>query len=85
MKIEKIVWLDAADNDIEMKDLEKASARKYLVQRETYGVIVKEDKYGIIILQDTDENGGGEITAIPKGWYVRKKRAIKKKKRKAKK
>jgi len=84
-RIEKIVWLDAADNEIDMKDLEKVSTRKYLVKRETYGVVIKEDEYGIIILQDADENGGGEITAIPRGWYERKKRPSKKRTRRNKK
>ena len=82
-RIEKIVWYDAADSDnIELNDvLVDSTTQDFLVKRETYGIVLKEDRYGIIILKDKDETGTCEITAVPRGWYTRKKKVVKKKKR----
>ena len=68
-KIRKVTWWDACEHrDVFERDF--VSVRKYLVERITYGQIVKEDNNGVIILQDKQESGECEIVAIPKRMLV---------------
>lgn len=69
MKLNKVTWLDACDHE-GIFEHRISCVRKYLVERVTYGQIIKEDKDGLIILQDKQESGECEIVAIPKRMLV---------------
>lgn len=69
MKLNKVTWLDACDHT-HIFEHRIDSVRQYLVERVTYGLVIKEDKDGIIILQDKQESGECEIVAIPKRMLV---------------
>ena len=68
----KVEWIDAADHDdVPLKEIKENPVKKYLVNVETYGEIIKEDEDGIIIMKSIDDNDDCEIIAIPKKWVRR--------------
>ena len=70
----KVEWIDAADHDdVPLKDIKENPVKKYLINVETYGEIIKEDDDGIIVMKAIDSNDDCEIIAIPRQWLKRSK------------
>ena len=66
----KVVWLDAADDEVNKSELER-STDHFIVRRVSYGKLVKSDKFGVLLCRGEDVRGECEVTVIPKGCVVK--------------